>query len=91
MPIRQNPVFEISMPKLDNARARRLEVGEEEKLLDSSNQKLRRIIVLALETAMRRGEILNIKKSHIDFQKSVLLIPSTKSDTPRTIHFQRML
>ena len=34
---------------------------------------------------MRRGEILCIKKSHIDFQKSVLLIPSTKTDQPRTI------
>ena len=34
---------------------------------------------------MRRGEILNIKKSHIDYQNSVLLIPSTKTDQPRTI------
>ena len=34
---------------------------------------------------MRRGEILFIKKSHIDFKKSVLLIPSTKTETPRTI------
>ena len=34
---------------------------------------------------MRRGEILNIKRSHIDFPKSVLPIPSTKTDTPRTI------
>ena len=34
---------------------------------------------------MRRGEILSIKKSHIDFNKSVLFIPSTKTDTPRTI------
>ena len=34
---------------------------------------------------MRRGEILNIKKSHIDFPKSVLFIPSTKTDQPRTI------
>ena len=83
--IPQNPVGMISLPKADKARTRRLEVGEEEKLLRSSNQKLRRIIVLALETAMRRGEILNIKKSHIDLQKSVLLIPSTKTDTPRTI------
>ena len=74
-----------SLPKADKARTRRLEVGEEEKLLQASNQKLRRIIILALETAMRRGEILNIKRSHIDFQKSVLLIPSTKTDTPRTI------
>ena len=34
---------------------------------------------------MRRGEILSIKKSHIDFHKSVLFIPSTKTDTPRSI------
>ena len=81
----QNPVGMISLPKADTARTRRLEVGEEEKLLQTSNQKLRRIIILALETGMRRGEILNIKRSHIDFQKSVLLIPSTKTDTPRTI------
>ena len=33
---------------------------------------------------MRRGEILSIKKSHINFPKSVLFIPSTKSDQPRT-------
>jgi integrase len=34
---------------------------------------------------MRRGEILSIKRSHIDFNKSILLIPSTKTDIPRTI------
>ena len=89
----QNPVQMISLPKADKARIRRLEAGEEEQLLHTSNQKLHRIIILALETAMRRGEILNIKKSHIDFQKFVLLIPSTKTDTPRTTppFFQRML
>jgi integrase len=34
---------------------------------------------------MRRGEILNIKKSHINFPLQTLLIPLTKTDTPRTI------
>ena len=89
----QNPVGMISLPKADKARTRRLEIGEEQKLLETNNQKLRRIIILALETAMRRGEILNIKRSHIDFQKSVLLIPTTKTDQPRTIppYFQPML
>ena len=81
----QNPVTMISLPKADKVRTRRLEVGEEEQLLQTANQKLRRIIILALETGMPRGEILNIKRSHIDFQKSVLLIPSTKTDQPRTI------
>ena len=81
----QNPVKMISLPKVDKARTRRVAKGEEEKLLQGTNNKLTHAIVLALETGMRRGEILNIKRSHIDFQKSVLLIPSTKTDQPRTI------
>ena len=52
----QNPVQMISLPKADKARTRRLEIGEEQKLLETTNQKLRRIIVLALETGMRREE-----------------------------------
>ena len=32
---------------------------------------------------MRRGEILKIKTSHINYSQSVLLIPSTKTDQPR--------
>ena len=32
---------------------------------------------------MRRGEILNIKKSHIDLTLKTLLIPSTKTDQHR--------
>ena len=40
---------------------------------------------LRLRVEMRRGEILNIKKSNINYSKSVLLIPLTKTDSPRTI------
>ena len=79
-----NPVAKVSVPKFNNARDRRLEVGEEEKLLTATGE-LRRIIILALETGMRRGEILRIKKSHIDLARRTLLIPLTKTDTPRTI------
>ena len=83
--IPQNPVKMISLPKADRARTRRIEAGEKERLLQGANPELNRIITLALETGMRRGEILSIKKSHIDLNKSVLFIPSTKTDTPRTI------
>ena len=83
--IPQNPVKMISLPKADQARTRRLEAGERERLLNSSNPELHRIITLALETGMRRGEILNIKRSDIDFNKSILFIPSTKTDIPKTI------
>ena len=82
--IQQNPVSMVSLPKMPQGRDRRLELGEEEQLLSSSGE-LKRLIILALETGMRRGEILNIKKSHIDFTRQTLLIPLTKTDTPRTI------
>ena len=60
-----------------------MEHGEQKCLVDDSE--VGRIITLALETAMRRGEILNIKKSHINFSLCTLLIPSTKADMPRTV------
>jgi integrase len=82
--IPQNPVSMVSLPKIARGRDRKLEPGEEEQLLSSSGE-LKRLIILALETGMRRGEILNIKKSHIDFARQTLLIPLTKTDTPRTI------
>ena len=82
--LQQNPVSMVSLPKIGRGRDRRLEAGEEEKLLSVSDE-LKRIIIIALETGMRRGEILNIKKSHIDFVRQTLLIPLTKTDTPRTI------
>ena len=82
--VTKNPVRSITIPRTINSRSRRLESGEEEKLLSASGE-LKRLIILALETGMRRGEILNIKKSHIDFVRQTLLIPLTKTDTPRTI------
>ena len=83
----QNPVSLVSLPKSDKARTRRLEDGEEMRLLSGLNKssELEHIIHFALETAMRRGEILSIKKSHINFILSTLLIPSTKTDHPRTV------
>ncbi|MBR57009.1 MAG: integrase, partial [Myxococcales bacterium] len=80
-----NPVSQISLQKADKARTRRLEAGEEQKLVFGWNAEVGRIIVLALETGMRRGEILGVKKSHIDFSLRTLFIPSTKTDSPRTV------
>jgi integrase len=81
--IPKNPIPLVSLPKVDKERTRRLEKGEQEYLVDDSE--MGRIITLALETAMRRGEMLNIKKSHINFSICTLLIPITKNDQPRTI------
>jgi integrase len=80
-----NPVPNVSLANVDRERDRRLEGGEERKLLDYAGVQLRLSIIIAIETAMRRGEILDIKKSHINFRNRTLLIPHTKTDRPRRI------
>ena len=80
-----NPVTAISIPRTADSCTRKLEASEENRLLSASTGELRRIIVIALESGMRRGEILNIRKCHINFTLQTLLIPLTKADTPRTI------
>ena len=82
-----NPVPQLSLPKTDHARTRRLETGEEKRLLQGLEQgsELDHIIQLALETGMRRGEILSLRKEDIDLVNSTLLIRLTKNGEPRTI------
>ena len=45
----------------------------------------RPIIELALETAMRRGELCSLRWSQIDFERSLINLPDTKSGYPRII------
>jgi integrase len=60
-----NPIQEIKMPKPSEPRNRRLEQDEEERLLkacaaDAGAPWLKPLVVLAIETAMRRGELLKL-------------------------------
>ena len=80
-----NPCKMIAKPNGIKKRERRLN-NEEYNFLVKGNypqQTLRNIIELAIETAMRRGEILNIKPEHIKGQ--TLLIPITKNGDERSI------
>ena len=80
-----NPLKKIKKPKANDKRERRLTEYEYNFLVKGNypQQILRCLIEFAIETGMRRGEILNIKKEHIKIQ--TLLIPQTKNGHPRTI------
>jgi integrase len=88
-PLLANPVAAISKPVFNNARNRRLQVSELEALIHGSGKSrvwwLKPIIILAIETAMRRGEILNVQKQEVDLKTRTLHIPVTKNGYPRTI------
>ncbi|ADJ28912.1 site-specific integrase [Nitrosococcus watsonii] len=80
-----NPVQQIRMPKIPRGRTRRLEPGEQELLLENASESLQPVILFALETAMRRGEIANMEWRDVDLKQRTLHIPETKTGIPRTI------
>jgi integrase len=79
-----NPVREIRKPRQKEGRARRLTKDEHDALLAGSDGLLKDIVIVALETGMRRGEILRISPD--DLREGKLLhIPISKNGHPRTI------
>jgi integrase len=89
LPIRENPLSKLKFAGCDQRRERRLRPGELDKLIQAAsgcrNKLIAPIVTLALETAMRRGEILAIKSEHFDPAKRTLLIPESKNGRARTI------
>ena len=76
----------IRPPKISNARSRRLKNGELVNLLSViRNYEVRAIIQLAIETGMRRGELIRIEARDIDYDRRTLVVNETKTNVPRTI------
>lgn len=84
-----NPVSNVRKPKVPPGRDRRLTAREERLILRYAHQHvnadLYSIIVLALETAMRQGEILKLQWEHINLKSRVAHLPDTKNGTKRDV------
>jgi len=100
-----NPVSAIRRPPQGQARDRRLEGNEEQRLLEalgdhsgesmredgkkyrqgSRNPWLSPVVQFALETAMRRGELLSLTWDNVDTKRQVALLPLTKNGEARTV------
>jgi integrase len=81
-----NPARLCKNPKCSAPRTRVLEPEEEELLLEvMKHPLLPSIVKLAIETAMRLGELLNMRWANIDFKARTLFIPKTKIGVSRVI------
>ena len=83
-----NPVEMVRKPKLPQGRTRRLVDDEEVRLLKAAvsyGGEIQHLIPWAVKTAMRRGEIAAMRWEHLDKKARVLLIPETKTGTPRRV------
>lgn len=88
-----NPVANVRKPVVRNERDRILDNDEEKRLMESLNKSrglhLKSIVQLALETAMRRGEILGLTWKNIDLRKQLAFLPDTKNGDSRTVPLSR--
>lgn len=83
-----NPVEHVRKPQATSGRTRRLTSLEERRIrraLRSRNPELEVIFTLALETAMRQGEILSLRWEHVDIHLGIAHLPMTKNGTARDV------
>jgi integrase len=88
-PIRTNPVQSINLPGPSKARDKRLEEGDSAKLQAAIGSVhawyLRPLIELAIETGMRRGELLSLLWADVSLKKRIAHLPNTKNGHSRTV------
>ena len=84
-----NPVDKVKMPPSSPPRNRRLEDGELERLEEAAKQTrnphIWPVIVFAIETGMRRGEILGLRWEHVDLNRRIAYLPLTKNGSSREV------
>ncbi len=83
--ISENPVLKVSMEKEPPSRDRWLTFEEERILLAASPEWLKEIIVFAVETGCRRGEILYLEWKDVDTFKKAVTVFGKKTGERRTI------
>ena len=84
-----NHVLNVRRPAPGAGRNRRLEEGEEKRLLDAidghSNPMLRWIVRVAIETGMRSSEITTLRRQQVDLKRRLVRLIETKNTLPRTV------
>lgn len=80
-----NPVRKVKLFRENNKRIRYLEKEEIQRLLDNCAPHLKPIAALAVNTGMRKSEILNLKWIDIDFKRNLLYLIETKNGERREI------
>jgi integrase len=86
-----NPCDLVRKPPTPRGRNRLLSADEELQLLDELKPIGRRspwmvpLVLLALQTAMRRGELLSLRWDNIDLAKQIAFLPMTKNGSTRTV------
>ena len=83
----------VTLPKNIEHVVIRISVADEQALIDAARhcqtQNLSQLLILAIETAMRRGELLALEWQDIDLQRRELLVRQSKNGKSRIVPLTR--
>jgi len=83
--IKENQISLVKLFTVQNARLRYLEKEEIARLIQACPDHLKAIVTVALNTGMRKGEILGLKWPDIDFRNRLIYVLQTKNREIREI------
>ena len=76
--IEKNPIAIVTAPKYDNTIVRYLTVDQEMRLFEALPERLYPIVIVAMHTGLRQGELLNLIWSDVDFNTGTLYARNRK-------------
>lgn len=87
--LEDNPLQKVDKPAAGQGRTRYLSDSERERLLDACRKsecpELLDLVVLALSTGARRGELLNLRWSQVDLPRRIAILKKTKNGHVRAL------
>ncbi len=86
-----NPAKGLKALAVNNKRLRYLSNEEIQTLLSHSDERIKPIVITALNTGMRRGELKNMKWKDIDFERGLIYVLKTKSGISRVLPMNSLL
>jgi integrase len=83
-PFRRSGVSVVRLDREDNNRNRRISSDEEDRLLAAAPPELRALMILALDTGMRAGEMLSIRVCDVDLDRGEIKLRGVTTKSAKT-------
>jgi integrase len=87
----RNPAAKVKKFHEPNTKERILTAEEMKRLLNAASPEIRPVLIIALNTGMRRGEILGLRWRDVDFVKGFILIEDSKSGRSRKVPMNSLI
>ncbi len=80
-----NPTQKVKPPKVNNVIVRYLTPEQETALLEKLPERFHPVVITALHTGMRQGELLRLKWEDVDFNAGVITVQQAKAGESRRV------